>query len=950
MSYPGPTTSTKTEIQVDSHQANSQPLYTQATTPAPHSNLILGSLHLLFWLFFHPTAWRQYLAGIEPALLPGFGLLELQKAHWRNALVRRLLIQGLIILPFVAAWPVGLVLWLQGAGLDRDLVAAVTFILAINFSLSFMIGAVVNVPAGIVAGVTLGLAYGIASSVTVEPVERIIAPTAMSLAIGLTGNITAVIAGRPPSVRDTPRPALQIQIGSVVIGVLVGVVVVAGVRLVLATLAGLATGLAEDATYWLSRALVVGASFGVASGLRRGSLTGLMGGVAVGLLYGLAVTGIQTQFFERTGALIDSGLAIGLASGLLFGTSFGVTVVLPYVLSDKIAGPGAGAVAGALGSWGRHIFRNQAPLWPTLPLGLIGILLGLTHTWWRAPLLYPFQAAWNLVLYQIDLRRAARQQSLLRWNAAFWDEFQPLPLTGLDDHLLLMLERSPDEGQAALAYLSASRQRWAAQKVQIELEARRLECPAEIADLAQVHRRLVPGELAGPARTLLHQFSHLSQDIEAALNQATTYHQRLALKAIDDRLNSLERELTVSSLPYTTRFYPIASHWRQIVAGQLQAMIAAAEENQEIDNPYVVGVPLTAQQEIFVGRADIVARIEQLLLDPRRPPLLLHGQRRMGKTSLLRNLGRLLPQAIVPLFVDGQRVALAGDYTDFLYNLAGEMKRSAEQQRRLVLPPLSYETLAAQPFTCFNEWLDQVEHTLQEQGYQTTLLALDEFEMLDSALAKGRFDETDVLSLLRHMIQHRPGFKVMLAGSHSLAEFQRWASYLINVQVLKLGYLAPDEARQLIEHPVKDYALRYRPQASQRVLELTRAHPALIQLLCYEIVSLKNEQASARRWLVELADVEAAVPRALSSGSFFFADIEQNQVDEAGVALLRCLAARGEGAALDRAALLHLYPLPQPTGLDRILRQLLQRDLVESRDKGYRFQVELIRRWFALPQ
>lgn len=64
------------------------------------------------------------------------------------------------------------------------------------------------------------------------------------------------------------------------------------------------------------------------------------------------------------------------------------------------------------------------------------------------------------------------------------------------------------------------------------------------------------------------------------------------------------------------------------------------------------------------GRSDIVARIEQLLLDRRRPPLLLYGQRRVGRTSLLRNLGRLLPRTIAPLFVDGQRVALAGDYAD----------------------------------------------------------------------------------------------------------------------------------------------------------------------------------------------------------------------------------------------------------------------------------------------
>jgi hypothetical protein len=33
--------------------------------------------------------------------------------------------------------------------------------------------------------------------------------------------------------------------------------------------------------------------------------------------------------------------------------------------------------------------------------------------------------------------------------------------------------------------------------------------------------------------------------------------------------------------------------------------------------------------------------------------------------------------------------------------------------------------------------------------------------------------------------------------------------------------------------------------------------------------------------------------------------------------------------------------------LDETLTQLVRRELIESIDAGYRFQVELIRRWFA---
>ena len=211
-------------------------------------------------------------------------------------------------------------------------------------------------------------------------------------------------------------------------------------------------------------------------------------------------------------------------------------------------------------------------------------------------------------------------ESLLHWHSAFWNEQQRLPLCGLDDHVVLVMERNPREGQAAITYLTTSRQRWAAQAAQIELEARRLERCAVTKAIGVAYRFLSAGELEGPASALLRSFARVSQDVEAAVQQESAYNQRLALTAVEDRLDGLSRELTRSSERYAVRFQPIAGQWRQIIAAQIASLAAAAETRQEIDNPYVIGVPLTEQQEIFVGRTDISARIEQLLLDRRRPP------------------------------------------------------------------------------------------------------------------------------------------------------------------------------------------------------------------------------------------------------------------------------------------------------------------------------------------
>jgi len=476
-----------------------------------------------------------------------------------------------------------------------------------------------------------------------------------------------------------------------------------------------------------------------------------------------------------------------------------------------------------------------------------------------------------------------------------------------------------------------------------ERSLRLLERCADIEAIRQAHRSLIIGPGEDPVSAWLRSFARVSEDVESALRQSTSYNRRLALSSMENDLDRLIRELQRLADRESVRFLPIASLWRQRVAFYRRQLAEDVERRQEIDSPYITGVPLTEHQEVFVGRTDIGARIEQLLLDQRRPPLLLYGQRRMGKTSLLHNLGRLLPNSIVPLFVDLQGPATqARDHAGFLYNLARGMGDSARRQRNLELPILDRNSLTADPFTRFDEWLDEVEAML---GQDSALLLLDEFEALDQAIARGRFSEADVLGMLRHLIQHRPRFKVLLAGSHTLQELERWSGYLINVQVVHISYLKEDEARKLVEQPVADFALRYEPDASQRVLDLTRCHPFLVQLLCGEIVASKNEQEIAVRRLARLADVEAAATEALSHGSFFFADIERNQVDADSLVILRALAVQGERATMNREQL--AAQLADPGRVERNLTSLIQRELIEPADGGYRFQVELIRRWFA---
>ena len=891
--------------------------YTDA--PELHPNLILGSLQSLFWLFFHPSAWRNHVTRIDPTLPPDFALADLNLLQWRNAALRRLLLQCYGGWLSLASFPLIAALWVVDVASSSTMVfiigGGIASAIAFSASVGTVGGVVIAVAGGAVCLVALAVYF------TLDMGRDFVAVVeACGTALSVTSGTAVGLALAISSDKTTYSRKRQAA------GIATGLLLCGGLGLVVFVI----FELSDNALIFLV-----------------GSVTGaIVGGIGAGLrskkwLFG-AILGMLGGMLSAWAFLVNFSSAEGLLGGLSFSMFFSAAYGLPYVLAQRVGGTASGAIAGGLGGGVAillYFSLSERSLGLLAPA--ITVVITATWPWWRPGLTYLPELIIGFLIFRTEKYRHNDQPCLLRWHPAFWDEFQRLPVLGLNEYLVLVIERNPAEGKAAIEYLATSHQRWAARAAQIELDARGLDRCADVMAISKAHRSLAAGELENPASALLRSFSRISQDIEAALHQESAYNQRLALSAIEDRMDGLLRELTRSSERYAVRFRPVVTSWRQIVAERIKDVVKAVEQSQEIDSPYVIGVPLTERQEIFVGRADISARIEQLLLDRRRPPLLLYGQRRMGKTSLLNNLGRLLPSTIIPLFVDLQGPASqASDHAGFLYNIARSMTESADRQRSLPLPALSRESLADDPFTRFDEWLDGVERVL---GSNTALLILDEFESLDGALAIGKFSETAVLGMLRHLIQHRPRFKVLLAGSHTLDELHRWASYLINVQVVKLGYLKEAEARQLIEQPVKDFALSYEPEASRRVWDLTRGHPFLTQLLCAEIVALKNEQETSARRRAMISDVEAAAPEAINHGSLFFADIQRNQVDAAGLALLRYMAARGEGAAVNREDLSGQFA----DALEQTLDSLLRRDLIEPVNGGFSFQVEMIRRWFT---
>jgi hypothetical protein len=889
-------------------------------------------------ILLRPSGWRATTAAIDPALPSDYSLIELKAEHWRNATLRRLLVAGFLSAPGLLFALLLLGLFLLGLPLAGSLTAfSFVFIVALVFA------TLISVAAGIVilpiVGTIAGSLWVGESTLMIDMIVSLRYGLLFGLSCGLTVAVISHLSG------PTTGESRWRQIGGVVLGLVASAVVMAiSTALLLGLISGRQSGFLPGVSIGWLVAFIPTLLLGIAAFLQtRSWRKTLLVSALTALLVAFAFGDIGYEFSRQIGGTAQ---LIGLSANTL--AMFFVVTTLPYVMVRRFVGPWPAAIAAAIGGLVIYPLADAIftihDLWGNLLLAIAFLLGGLTFGWLWSLAAYLLEAGWNTLLLRLDSRRVGTVH-WLRYHAVFWGEIQRLPFFELADYLVLATERDAAQGEALIRSIQQSRQQWAAQQARIELDARRLEGLTSVAALATTSSNVAAGLLATPAGLMLRNFAQLGSDVAAALAQPSPYNQQLVLGSVARDLESLQSELARNGADRLARRYAaVAQHWHRVVSAHIAKLEADAKANQEIPNPYIVGVPLTRRQELFVGRTDVARYVEDILRVGDHPPILLYGPRRMGKTSLLYQLNWMLPRRILPLVVDLQGpVSLASNHVGFLHALARGI-RLAAARNEITLPDLPRSALEQEPFTVFDEWLTQIGSVIANDQREAILFALDEFEALDAAFRAGTLEERAILGMLRHIVQHRRGVKLLLAGSHTLAEFRRWSSYLINAQVVELSYLEASEARRLIETPIPDFPLGYEAAAVQHLLDLTRGHPYLVQLLCMEIVALKNRQPPAQRHRATVADVEAAVPATLERGQQFFADIELNQMDEAGRALLRWLAQQGAGYGATVELLAATLPeVPHP----QTMQQLVQRNLLQERNGAVSFAVEVVRRWFA---
>lgn len=897
-------------------------------------------LRILFWLIVHPAAWQRHLAQIDPSLPLDFSLIELTARQRRNPQWLRFLLFTWLSLGLWIAFLIPLLTIILENSLN---VSPTNLAIGIGYALSASLcGALLT---GIGSGLIFGFVLGLGVGLLPQDMDAYYVVTAAAAGLAASVQLNLVQA------RQRPSSLLRCLLG-VITGILVGAGVifgfwaiasgelintpqtlqidqtVSGLSLILLIVTALPIGFL---TVWLTLQLRT------RSGWRRS----VPPAVLLTLWMTLGYAGLVSQPSQTILMNLNAGMIGGAFITLLFGLS--------STLTRQVGGNNAAAVASGLVAgvgWiplGPHVLAGYQHQPHLITIALVVLVFALTISIWRPLLFYPLVAIWNNLCFNLDQNRPGD----LRWfwqHAAFWDEKQRLTWPDLDEYLLLLAERQPHLLQDVLVFLSATAQRPIAQKVQMELTARQFEACPDVLFIAAIHHQTAAGLLEGPLSTILIALHNISRDIEHALRRTTPYQQRLGLGMARDKLATLQNELLLSRHPHSQRFAPIIAKWQRLLSSHIEAMTIPAQYQQEIPNPYICGMPLSEGQSLlFVGRSEIIERINQMLMQDKCPPLLLFGQRRMGKTSLLLNLSHFLTSSIIPCFVDCQGLAGYQNSEELVPEFVELVRQSALRFRNVELPAFKGQSSSnGSLYQMLNQWVAATEAQL-ESRQQTLLLAMDEFESLEAIMNADLKLAKIYLGFARHTVQHHPRFKILLAGTHLPEEMPLWRDFLINARVLKIDYLTRSETLQLIEQPVKPFPLTYAPEVSQAIYKLTRGHPYLVQSLCFELVMLKNEQPLSSRFRVTPQDLELALRNAQTGNIIFFNDLYHNQLSPLAASMAIALARQGLHTCPPADGWQKIAPLYDESGL----AELLKRDVIEPVNGAYRFQVEFIRRWFA---
>lgn len=415
----------------------------------------------------------------------------------------------------------------------------------------------------------------------------------------------------------------------------------------------------------------------------------------------------------------------------------------------------------------------------------------------------------------------------------------------------------------------------------------------------------------------------------------------------------------VATLRYCLEFTLRSDRRLTTEPGALSLPLSDAPDWEPIQDPFAEGAPVQ-DEKMFFGRDPLIERLADTLRGADAKCVVIYGQKRVGKSSVLHHLQNALEPPLLAAKLSLLDIATDLSHASLLYRIASAFYHRLEDLEDAGYPPLDLDrpvlrefTDSGSPHLHFDDYLNGIQRRMrlsEAHGDWRMVLLLDEFTVLYSAIERGSLPR-EFMKSWKAMLESRM-FSSVVVGNDLMPRFLK--AFPNEFQVARqepVSYLDENSAKALITEPIAlaDGGNRFRGDSVQRIIELTARSPYYIQLLCSRLVQRMNAE---RQPLIGPADVDAVAVSLISGERALLQEQFDNLLTpgDADVSDMRdgvVLAVLKRGLSGHRR---NLYidgrKSRELSEGNRVLEDLVRRDVIEweSADR-YRIKVGLFAEW-----
>jgi len=372
-------------------------------------------------------------------------------------------------------------------------------------------------------------------------------------------------------------------------------------------------------------------------------------------------------------------------------------------------------------------------------------------------------------------------------------------------------------------------------------------------------------------------------------------------------------------------------------------------ETRPSRNPYIIGSPIDKKEEFF-GRESLFRFIEDNLYQGVKV-ILLHGQRRVGKSSVLRQIPNFVGNnEFIFIHFDLEHRSQS-KLSDILHEFAKEIAQEIAEylpieQNTIKLPTVEEINNDTRIFT--QRFFSKIFNLIN--GKKIVFL-LDEFDVINNQIENPILTQQGLnfFQYLGRLIRQQENLFIIPVLGRFLDDMPNLQKFFKEAPYQEIGLLDDVSTKKLITKPSQG-TLTYDQKAIQEIFKLSAGHPYFTQVICFTLFSQARETGN---WNITHADVENVVERIFDddkaqAGLAWFRDglpIHEKVVFSAVAEAQKRANTQANNLPEEPLTLLMEYGVIPTDNLIKAAKKLFEQGFLDNTER--RIKVELVGLWLV---